>query len=212
MAAKRKLLVLDGQGVVFDAPIRRFLVEFAEFHGIPFAEVEARWENGVRERAWRGLIDDATLWRQLAGHEVDPLSTRRRLDSAYRPGPAASYVSAWSERASIWLLSNHRFEWLVPRLDDFGIRNRFERLLVSDNTGMLKPESAAFEPIIREEKATWDVLFVDDQPHNVFAAEALGIPSVIALSGTEWLEYIAAWLEHRAGTERVPGTLSNGSS
>ncbi|MBT8442775.1 MAG: hypothetical protein KJO76_10350, partial [Gammaproteobacteria bacterium] len=61
-AAPPKLLVLDGQGVVFDAPIKRFVRQFATRNGIDFDAAIRRWEGGLREQAWRGLITDAQLW------------------------------------------------------------------------------------------------------------------------------------------------------
>jgi len=105
---RNKLLVLVGQGVVFDAPIKRFLANFANDYQLSHTDIEARWESGLREQAWRGLIEDEPLWNALAGRPVDAAQMRRCLDASYRPGPAAAYIADWSSKAQLWLLSNHR--------------------------------------------------------------------------------------------------------
>lgn len=193
-AEDNKLLVLDGQGVVFDAPIKRFLATFADDQQLSLRDIEARWESGLRERAWRGRIDDANLWNELAGRSVDAAQTRLRLDASYRPGPAAPYLPDWSGKARLCLLSNHRSAWLLPQLDAFGIRSFFEKIWVSDATGHVKPEAAAFDPVFRYRDAGLHVLFVDDQPHNVRAAEALGIRGLVANPDQSWLEQVSRWL------------------
>ena len=193
-AEDNKLLVLDGQGVVFDAPIKRFLATFADDQQLSLRDIEARWESGLRERAWRGRIDDANLWNELAGRSVDAAQTRLRLDASYRPGPAAPHLADWSGKARLCLLSNHRSAWLLPQLDAFGIRSFFEKIWVSDATGHVKPEAAAFDPVFRYRDAGLHVLFVDDQPHNVRAAEALGIRGLVANPDQSWLEQVSRWL------------------
>lgn len=194
-ARRNKLLVLDGQGVVFDAPIKRFLATFARDHEISLIDIEKRWESGLREQAWRGLIDDATLWNALAGRQVDAADTRRRLDASYGPGPALPYISDWSNKAQLCLLTNHRSGWLLPQLNAFGITGRFEGIWVSDKTGFIKPEAAAFDPVFQYRDARNNVLFVDDQPHNVLAAAALGIRGILAMPDGRWLDQVSRWLE-----------------
>lgn len=187
--------MLDGQGVVFDAPIRRFLANFANDYQLSLNDIEARWESGLREQAWRGLIDDKPLWNALAGRSVDAVQIRRRLDASYRPGPAASYLADWSGKAQLWLLSNHRSDWLLPQLTAFAIADRFKRVLVSDKTGFIKPEIAAFDLVVQQRVAGQSVLFVDDQRHNVLAAEALGIRGLLAVPDGGWLDHVSRWLE-----------------
>ena len=193
-AESNKLLVLDGQGVVFDAPIKRFLATFADDQQLSLTDIEARWESGLRERAWRGQIDDENFWNALAGQSVDAAQTRLRLDASYRPGPAAPHLADWSGKARLCLLSNHRSAWLLPRLDAFVIRSFFEIFWVSDATGHVKPEAAAFDPVFRYRDAGLDVLFVDDQPHNVRAAQALGIRGLVAAPDQGWLAQVSRWL------------------
>jgi putative hydrolase of the HAD superfamily len=211
-AGRNKLLVLDGQGVVFDAPIKRFLATFARDHQISLADIEVRWESGLREKTWRGLIDDATLWNTLAGRPVDAARTRRRLDASYGPGPALPYITDWSNKAHVCLLTNHRSDWLLPRLNAFEITSRFERIWVSDKTGFIKPEAAAFDPVFQYRSARQNMLFVDDQLHNVLAAEALGITGIHAMPDGRWLDDVSRWLESDDDCPNADGTKIRTSS
>ncbi len=205
-AARRKLLVLDGQGVVINAPVGRFLAEFAVHNSLSVAEIEQRWESRVRERAWRGLIDDTTLWGELAGRKVDASVTRQSLDANYTPGPALPYLAEWSQSAELWLLSNHRSHWLIPKLETLGVSNVFDRVLISDRTGFMKPEAESFLPVCRAREAAQQVLFVDDQLHNVLAAKALGIPSLLATPDMHWLERVIEWIDcDHAVVRGLPG-------
>ena len=192
--AKPKLLVLDGQGVVFEAPFKQFLRLFAGENGLDFSEVVFRWKNQIRQRAWCGAIDDEMIWNELAGKEVDVAKTMRALHSRYELGPAAGRLSVWSQKVPIWLLSNHRRAWLLPLLEDAGLEDAFERLLISDCTGLVKPESDAFLQLLSGDISPGEVLFVDDKRRNTEAAEKLGICTILATAGSPWVEEIEARL------------------
>ena len=71
----------------------------------------------------------------------------------------------------MWLLSNHRTSWLLPRLERFGVADRFERILVSDVLAAAKPSAAAFAALQGRD----DLIFYDDSQCNVDAARSFGI-------------------------------------
>lgn len=78
------------------------------------------------------------------------------------------------------VLSNHRTDWLLPRLERFGVIDRFELILVSDAIGASKPSPGAFAAL----RARSDAVFFDDSRRNVEAARALGIEAhVVDLTG-----------------------------
>ncbi|MEM7501248.1 MAG: hypothetical protein AAF417_04370 [Pseudomonadota bacterium] len=199
-----KLLVLDGQGVVFDAPFQRFLRSFARDNDVDDGAVIGRWEAGLRLEAWTGSIDDAALWNALAGKRVSLSRTMASLSATYRPGPVATYLSTWSELVPIWLLSNHRSNWLLPRLDEMNLARRFQRLLISDKTGVVKPDPNAFQQPIAEAPAD-QVLFVDDQAHNTAVAEKLGLSAIHASPARDWVTEVDRRLRCAMPLEGVSG-------
>jgi len=189
-----KLLVLDGQGVVFDAPIKRFLGAFAHDNRLDYGAVMRRWEDGLRHLAWTGAIDDDDLWHELAGKPIDVRQTMLALSTSYQPGPVASYLATWSQQVPIWLLSNHRSSWLVPQLVSMNLVGAFQRLLISDATGLVKPDPNAFGPLLDGTLDPGDILFVDDQLPNVHAAEQLGLKTLHASPHHGWVADLNRYL------------------
>ncbi len=191
MALKKpKLLVLDGQGVVFDAPIKKFLLMFARSNGLDYASVVSRWQNRLRHLAWTGAINDEALWNELADKKINVQQTMHSLNTSYRPGPAANYLASWSRLVPIWLLSNQRSNWVLPQLDALNLTGPFQRILISDVTGAVKPDPNAFAQLLDSEFAPGDILFVDDQEHNAKAAEKLGLKTILASPEYAWVQEI----------------------
>ncbi len=191
---KPKLLVLDGQGVVFDAPIKDFLLAFTRDNNLDIDSVSGRWEERLRKLAWTGAIDDEALWNELAGRKVNFRQTMIALGASYRPGPVAEYLADWSQRVPVWLLSNHRSHWVLPHLNTFNLYNLFQRFLISDVTGLVKPDPNAFRLLLDGKTAPSDILFVDDQLHNTAAAARLGLRSIHATPEHDWIKEISTSL------------------
>ncbi len=187
---KPRLLVLDGEGVVFNSPIKQFLQRFSSDNQLDYAIVEQRWEEKYRQLAWTGNIDDPELWCGLANTRVDAIRTSATLSTAYSPGPAAPHVIRWSQAVPVWLLSNHRSNWIIPKLQQFGIVDAFQRLLISDTTGFVKPDSAAFRQLLSDGLKPQDILFVDDQEKNLETARKHGMRTIHADHKRPWLQEI----------------------
>ncbi len=187
---KPKLLVLDGQGVVFDAPIKSFLLLFTRHNNLAYESVIGRWQDRLRHLAWTGAIEDEALWNELAGRKVDVKQTMRSLSASYRPGPVAKYLISWSRRVPIWLLSNHRSHWVLPQLDSLNLAGTFQQMLISDLTGIVKPDPNAFTQLLNGDVAAEDILFVDDQIHNARAADKLGLRTIHASPELPWVNEI----------------------
>jgi glucose-1-phosphatase len=162
------LVVLDVHGVVFTNPFPAFIREIGERVGIGGDELFRRWRTRWRQPFWEGSISEAEMWEGIAP-ELDAVELRADLETRYRRGPWFDFVR--DHDGPIWLLSNHRTDWLLPRLERFAVADRFERILVSDALGAAKPSPDAFEPL----RARADAVFFDDSPCNVIAARALGI-------------------------------------
>lgn len=177
--------MLDGQGVVFNNPLLGFLADLADATGQRREAVARRWRDELRDRAWRGGIPEDELWRELACGAAGAWG--ERLESAYGPGPAAPRLPAWAARVPIWLLTNHRTAWVERRLDRTGLGRWLDRVLVSDALGALKPEAAAFAPVLARVPMAAAVMFVDDQARNIAAAAALGCSALLADPAGHWL-------------------------
>jgi glucose-1-phosphatase len=190
-----ELLVLDVHGVVLSDYLPTFLGKLAVLIGEPVDEVRRRWREGIRTPAWKGEIEDVELWRRLSGVGGE-LWWRDQLEAGYQLGPAAPHLARWSARMPIWLLSNHRTDWLLPRLQRFGIFGYFEQVLVSDAIGAAKPDPGAFAQIVNHVVQPQAALFVDDQMSNVEAARRLGLRAVHAAAHCDWIANVDALLDY----------------
>ncbi len=162
------LVVLDVHGVVLSNPFPGFLREIGERVGIGGDEMFRRWRARWRRPFWEGSITEAEMWEAIAPG-LDTVELRADLETRYRRGPWFDVVD--DHDGPIWLLSNHRTDWLLPRLDRFGVRDRFERILVSDALRAAKPSPGAFAALAERD----DTVFFDDSSDNVEAARRLGI-------------------------------------
>lgn len=190
-----ELVVLDVHGVVLNVYWPSFLREIARDTGQPADVVARRWHTSLRSDTWLGKITDRQLWQRLTGLERDGRDWRQVLEAGYTRGPAAPYVRRWAARVPIWLLSNHRTSWLLPRLARFDLLDCFDCILVSDALGAMKPDPAAFREIRKFASAPERVLFVDDQLVNVRSAGRLGFLTLYANDAGGWPDVIDRLLD-----------------
>jgi FMN phosphatase YigB (HAD superfamily) len=164
-----RLLVLDVHGVIFTNPLVPFIADLAERHGLGRKEAVATWHGRLRQRFWLGQLSVEELWQTFApGSDTEALTAE--LEQRYAAGP----LFEWVQRSHdpIWLLSNHRTDWLQARLARYGLDGRFERVYVSDAIGQVKPAFEAFR-FAQDQAGRREITYVDDKPGNVAAASSV---------------------------------------
>ena len=164
-----RLLVLDVHGVIFTNPLVPFIAEVAERSGRDRAEAVATWHGRLRRPFWLGQLDVDGLWQAVAPG-ADGAALTAELEERYEVGPLYRWLDGTD--VPIWLLSNHRSDWLEARLERFGLADRFERVYVSDAIGQVKPEVEAFR-FAQRQAGSRRITYVDDKPGNVAAASAV---------------------------------------
>ena len=187
--SKPELLVLDVHGVVLTNPLMEFLDQVEVATGQSPGSVRRRWRDRLRTPAWTGRISDEQLWEQLTGGDTTR-DWRGILEGMYERGAAAPHLRRWSQRVPIWLLSNHRSHWLLPRLERFGLTGVFQRVVVSDVIAAAKPDPTAFRHVVEEVRAPASCLFVDDRARNIASAASLGLQVVHASPDIPWIAAI----------------------
>lgn len=199
--ANRPRLVFDAGGVLVGDAFSRLFPEMAEHLGIELADVLAFYHE-QRADLWQGGMAEEDFWARLVKRwpELDSVHWRRRLLELSAPLPGSQKLEAWARQAEIWVLSNHRHEWLGPLLEEAGALPYIDRLLISSEQGAMKPDKEAFAPLVEdvvvgERDST--VLFVDDKEVNLRTAHALGIATLLADPDGRWHERVDFWLEHR---------------
>jgi putative hydrolase of the HAD superfamily len=191
-AVKDRVLILDVGGVILaEGALSQMFRALAEHWGLTPEQVESHYRHHLRDDLWSGSLKEPDFWRRLGGYcgaDLDPEVWRRFLIARWTPLPAATRLSEWHERAEIWILSNHRGEWLRPMLEEHQLLGYFDRLFVSSEFGGVKPGPAAFRPVLAGLEGR-PALFVDDQLSNVRAATRLGLPAMQA-TGAHWQDRV----------------------
>lgn len=167
-------------GVVLNNPLPGFL-SYLDTFSRGNSSAKSRWAV-IRQPFWEGKMSDQQMWSTLAPG-ADSLRLREELEARYAPGPYYHHLMATHHPC--WLLSNHRTQWLTPRLERFGLASRFEKVLVSDELQAAKPSFESFAPVIGVMRSN-RVTFVDDNVQNVEAARRFGMDAVLADEGIDW--------------------------
>lgn len=142
-----------------------------------------------------GLLSSAQFW----GHVQRDLGTRHdwhELDQAvldsYAPLPGAfELVARCALACPVYALSNTRREWF-ERLDErFAISPMFERVFVSYELGLLKPDEACYAHLIQSLGCpAGRIAYLDDDARNVQAARALGIDAHLYTHAADALAFL----------------------
>jgi len=191
-----KSLLLDACGVLVGEPMGPLFATVAASAGRSPVEITDIFSGEFRDDLWGGQTAEDDFWRcfaQACGLDTPTKAWREVVTAAMQPLPAARHLHEWSRHARLILVSNHRYEWLVPVLEQSGLLAHFTDLRISSETGLVKPEPAAYHPALEACLLT-SALYVDDKPDNARAAADLGIPTVLADPAGFWMEEVEAWL------------------
>jgi len=196
-------LLFDFGGVIAEIDFGRVVAHWANAAGVPVAQVRDRFSHGeayqrhecgeidmaaysAALRAELGLaLDDAQLiegWQLVFG---DPIEPTVRL------------VQALAGRVPLYLFSNTNLtHYAYFRRRYAQALAPFDRIFVSHEIGLRKPEPAAFEHVACEIGVPLQrILFLDDTRANVDAAHALGMGTVLVRTPEDVHAAVSGWLD-----------------
>lgn len=106
---------------------------------------------------------------------ADEYATTVEMDAHMVP-----FISSLKEQYKIGLLSNASSDYLRPILKRYDYESLFDEVVISGETGLIKPTPEAFHYILEKLRATpEETIFIDDAHHNVDAAIQLGITGIL---------------------------------
>lgn len=147
---------------------------------------------GVVDQHWRGMADAL----HLSAAEI--ASMRAELWDAYcgeENTELLDHARSLSGRARLAILSNSGDGAREEEERRFGLSAVFDPICYSHEQGVLKPDARAFEQALARMNTTADqVLFIDDNPPNVQAAQALGIHALLHSDNTTTIAAIERFL------------------
>ncbi|WNM29224.1 HAD-IA family hydrolase [Streptomyces sp. Li-HN-5-11] len=194
--SQERTLLLDACGVVLGEPMEPLFRAVAASSGLSPAAVAQLFRQRFRDDLWAGRMEETSFWTSLAtacGLESVPAVWRTVVDQSMRAMPVVCRLPSWGQHARLVLISNHRHEWLVPRLEALALASHFSDVWISSITGVVKPDQAAYDRLLGGTDLA-QTLYVDDKPANVAAARSLGVRSLLADADGRWSKEVDAWL------------------
>lgn len=184
-------LVLDVGGVLLSNLTPNFWTQLVERTGVDHAEIRARYKSEIRDDLWSGAVEEPQFWKWM--NQYCPSLTEEEGRSMIMDNlvPLASLerLVQWRQLADIHILSNHRTEWLDPKLASHA--QHFTSMTVSSHAGSFKPNRSIYQHAAAAiGDAEGPILFVDDSASNLQQAESLGWSVLLADQAGEWLDKV----------------------
>ena len=192
-----KILLLDIGGVIMTDPMGAFITRLSQESKCPREGLESFYRDTLYAPFWNGTVSEDEFWSKLldrCGLPDQREAWRSWLLAAMTPLPAAGKLSQWRETCELWVLSNHRSEWLRPLLNQYRLTEFFSRLFISDEVGLAKPDPALYA-LIKREAGSKRMLYVDDRAPFVQVGREVGIPAILADEHTAWIDVVDSWIE-----------------
>ncbi|MEA1062933.1 glucose-1-phosphatase [Erwinia sp. HR93] len=197
------LYIFDLGNVIVDIDFGRTLGVWSDFSRIPLARLKKNFTMGEAfQRHERGEINDEDFARQLCEEMAIPLSFEQfsagwqAVFVALRPETLAIMQRLREQGHRVVVLSNtnhlHTTFWLEKYPE---IRETSDRIWLSQEMGMRKPEPAIYQKVLSEEGySASDALFFDDNLENIRGAEQCGITSILVTDSQTVPDYFSSHL------------------
>jgi putative hydrolase of the HAD superfamily len=172
-----KTFVFDFFGVICRDPHESWFANHADFMG------EHRTFFDVFDaQACLGEIEEADFIKAMSDKSGIPADEiEQEIESYFVVNPEMiELVKSLKEKHNLIVLSNAPKGIVEHVLESNGLRDLFDALVISADIGMIKPSPEIYRHVLEGNGLTAsDVVYVDDNPKNVEAAQAMGIKSVI---------------------------------
>lgn len=167
-----KAVIFDFFGVLHDDPLKLWLPDVpGSVH--PLVATAAR-DLDVGNIDFNGFINRLA---EASGHVAE--SILKVFSGASINHDTVRLLAALQGQTKLCLLSNAHTDELLPILDRHGLRQYFDELVISSETGLAKPDAGIFVHALQKlGLSAHEAVFIDDNPANVAAAERLGIRSI----------------------------------
>lgn len=200
---KFKAVIFDFGNVIINIEFQRIYQTFAKFTSKSPAYIEKkitedqifrRYESGqFTDEEFREVIRQ-TLGFPLSDHEVDTAWNAILLDI---PSDRIDLINNIRQKYPVYLLSNTNNIHITASNNylkkTHGIRNLenlFDKLYLSYEMGLWKPDAEIYYEVLRANKLQPnEVIFFDDNLHNIESAKAIGMQTILVEPPTSIVEY-----------------------
>jgi putative hydrolase of the HAD superfamily len=181
-----KAIVTDLDGVIRHFPSNRD-AKFENQYELPPGSIQqCAFGHSDFVAVLKGEISDAE-WRKKIASRIYEIATGINGQQLIKEWSSFPGIINWGvmvlfqkyQNAGVLLgLLTNATDALEKDLKILGINNKFDLILNSSNHGLIKPDSAIFQLLLdKMDIIPSEVVFIDDSPQNIEAAQTLGIPS-----------------------------------
>ncbi len=200
---KFKAVIFDFGNVIINIEFQRIYQTFAKFTSKSPAYIEKkitedqifrRYESGqFTDEEFREVIRQ-TLGFPLSDNEVDTAWNAILLDI---PSDRIDLIHNIRQKYPVYLLSNTNNIHITASNNYLkkahGINNLnllFDKLYLSYEMGLWKPDAEIYREVLRANKLhPNEVIFFDDNHHNIESAKAIGMQTILVEPPTSIVEY-----------------------
>jgi len=191
-------LILDLGGVVLPSAMPQVIADLAAHSAKTDQQLWRYFNTRLFAPFWGGRLSLEEFWAAFTEFAGVPVQTGRwqteMTTSMLHPLDHIASVRRWAAAVPVGILSNQRAEWVLPVLGAAGLVDVLDPLLISSLTGLVKPDPLAIAQLTRLGPAPERVLYVDDRPAALRAAERLGITTLDADDRRDWLDRVSTRL------------------
>lgn len=181
-----RAVVFDVGGVLVRTDDHAPRARLAKSLGLSEAELhDAVFENPLARSATLGTLSEAEVWTLVARHfKLDPAGLAA-FQSQFWAGDRldvelARWLGALRPRVKTGLLSNAWSNAREAFLTQYQVYRFVDAVVISAEQGVAKPDPAIYAICARQIGALpAEIVFVDDIPRNIDAAEAAGMRGVL---------------------------------
>ncbi|WP_454125477.1 glucose-1-phosphatase [Kosakonia sp. Marseille-Q7440] len=197
------LYIFDLGNVIVDIDFNRVLGAWSDFSRVPLATLKQNFVMGEAfHRHERGEISDEEFAKALCEEMALPLSYEQfstgwqAVFVALRPDVIDIMHKLRAKGDRVVVLSNtnrlHTTFWPEQYPE---IRAAADRIYLSQEMGMRKPEARIYQQVLAEEGfSADDTVFFDDNAENIAGAERVGITSILVANKATILDYFSKLL------------------
>jgi HAD superfamily hydrolase (TIGR01509 family) len=131
----------------------------------------------------QGKINSDEFYRQISEATGRAVTPEEVDDTAVLNTDMVNLARRLKIHYQTSLLSNAPGDFVRNLLDEYNINDIFDDILISGETGLIKPHADSFQNALKVMNVTAsETLFIDDNVYNVQSADELGICSIVFTS------------------------------
>lgn len=181
-----KAVIFDWGGVIAPNPNGGWVNVLMDMLDISYEELRPHWHAAGYEDFSKGLISESTFWAQFEKSFGKPLDidTSRVWSngSALVPYPGfIDYIKNLRENGFKTGVLSNTVHPLSAVLRKSGLYNNFDVVILSDETGDIKPNIGIYEITLKKlDLPAADCIYIDDLEKNLEPARKLGMTTILA--------------------------------